>query len=114
MPIIKSKKGEEISKELNGTEWAKGAVEEAIKHNVINASSSFYSIQEHARWVVKESSGHDYGVFGESMRVRMFYIAYREGLDIKDVLETLAIDLRDAIFDHFHLSPPTKSLYRDL
>ena len=90
--------GEEISQELNASKWAKSvAISVVQRENRELKSRSHYGIQKYCFEIVEEKAGLT------EMEKKVEESAYKRGLKKQNVLDVLAVELRDALFEQLKM-----------
>ena len=97
-PIKLNSLGEEISQELNASKWAKSvAISLILREGDEFKNRSHYEIQKYCFDTVEEKARLT------EMEKRVEDSAYKRGLKKQNVLDVLAVELRDALFEQLKM-----------
>ena len=97
-PINLTDLGKEISQELNAAQWAKSVAISLIhRERQELENSSHYEIQKYCFDLVEERAGLT------PMGKEVEKSAYKRGLKKQQVLDVLAVELRDALFEQLKM-----------
>ena len=94
-PITLTELGKSISKEIEASDWAKNKVEEFLSDV---QGKQPYEIQEISFEYVKEKFKPS-----DEFNRKMQECAYKNGVSIDGVKDVLAVELRDALLDRYHV-----------
>lgn len=97
-PINLTDLGKDISQELNASRWARSVALSLVHEEVPELKAfSHYEIQKYCFDIVEERAGLT------EMGKQVEKSAYKKGLKKQQVLDVLAVELRDAIFEQLNM-----------
>ena len=97
-PINLTDLGKDVSQELNASSWARSVALSLVNEEVPELKAfSHYEIQKYCFDIVEERAGLT------EMGKQVEKSAYKKGLKKQQVLDVLAIELRDSIFERLNM-----------
>ncbi len=96
-PLTLTKLGKDISEEISARKWANSLAESLVKEIVEVIGKSPYEVEEYCFQYMRENPE-----LSENMKQEVKKIAYEKGVAQRDVLDVLALELRDEIISNIH------------
>ena len=96
-PLTLTSLGKEIAKEISAREWAQNLAGTLIKEIVEVIGKHSYEIEEFCFQYMREKP-----MLSEEMNQKVKKTAYEKGITQRDVLDVLALELRDELIARLH------------
>lgn len=96
-PITLTKLGKEIAEEIFARKWANDLAKDLIKDIVEVMGKRPYEVEEFCFQYMRETPK-----LSEEMKEKIKETAYEKGITQRDVLDVLALELRDEIIANLH------------